>query len=336
MNTPAMKNPDTSENLRSLRIIYMGTPGFAMAPLIRLLDAGCHIVAVVTAPDRPAGRGKKIRPSAVKEYALEKGIQVLQPEKLKDPQFVDRLTALTPDLQVVVAFRMLPAAVWSIPKLGTFNLHASLLPQYRGAAPINHAIMNGETETGVTTFLIDEQIDTGNILLQQPVAIGTEETAGELHDRLTDVGAGLVLDTARQLAEGNLEPKAQETLLEPGVSLMKAPKIHREDCRIDWGRPGTDLFNLIRGLSPYPAAFTMLIREGHDDVLCKIYEASYQPADHQMEPGTVVTDRRRSMKAAVLDGYLQIFSIQQEGKRRMDIADFLAGVNLTSSGSRFS
>ena len=321
--------------IQSLRIIYMGTPEFAVAPLQRLLESGCHIVSVVTAPDRPAGRGKKIRFSAVKEFALEKNLPLLQPVNLKDPEFIQKITTLAPDLQVVVAFRMLPRMVWSVPSLGTFNLHASLLPQYRGAAPINHAIINGETETGVTTFLIDEQIDTGNILLREKTPIGDDETAGQLHDRLMGLGAGLVLDTVRQLATGQLIPEPQEDPAGSGQILKTAPKIHKEDCRIDWERPGRELFNLIRGLSPYPAAHTTLEKEGAGRVLCKIYHASFEQAGHSQPIGTLVTDGKRSLKASVSDGYLHIHTIQQEGKRKMDIADFLAGANLTSSRSRF-
>lgn len=321
-----------------MRIVYMGTPGFAVAPLEKLLDAGCNVVAVITAPDRPAGRGKKIRYPAVKEYVenLKQEIPVLQPENLKHPGFIRELMELQPDLQVVVAFRMLPEVVWRIPRLGTFNLHASLLPQYRGAAPINHAIINGETETGVTTFMIDEQIDTGNILLQEKTEIGTEESAGELHDRLMVMGAELVLETVNRLAEGTLQARSQDHFIEPGVILKKAPKIQKDFCRIDWTGTGRDIYNLIRGLSPVPAAFTHLEKSDGSRILCKIYATSFEDTTPTVAPGTILTDGKKYLKAAVADGYVQIHSLQQEGKQRMDVNDFLAGMNLSSGHFRFS
>ena len=320
------------------RIVFMGSPGFALGPLKGLLESGCQVVGVITAPDRPAGRGKKIRYSAVKEFLLKenKHIPLLQPENLKAEPFLESLKALKPELQIVVAFRMLPEAVWSIPPLGTFNLHASLLPQYRGAAPINHALINGEKVTGVSTFLIDEQIDTGNILLREKLEIGPEETAGELHDRLMDLGAGLVLETVRQLSRGALKAKPQELFMEPGSVLKPAPKIFKEDCRIDWNLPGPAIFNLIRGLSPYPGAFTHLEREGGQALLCKIFRATLEPASQPDAPGTISTDGKSYLMAAVKDGLLRIHSIQQEGKRRMDIRDFLAGFKLRDGEFRFS
>lgn len=322
----------------SPRIVYMGSPGFAVRPLQVLLESGCSVVGVITAPDRRAGRGKMIRHSAIKEYLLQldKHIPILQPENLKDPAFLGELGALKPDLQVVVAFRMLPEVVWSIPSMGTFNLHASLLPQYRGAAPINHAIINGERETGVTTFFIDEQIDTGKILLQKRTAIGADETAGELHDRLMELGAGLVLETVLQISRGQLDAKSQDQYLDSGSGLKKAPKIFKEDCRIDWNLPGKELFNLIRGLSPYPGAYTILEREKHEPLLCKIFTATFEAAPHRDAPGTISTDGKRSLKVAVKDGVIHIHSIQQEGKRKMDIKDFLAGFSLTNEVYRFS
>ena len=320
----------------ALRIIYMGTPEFAVVPLARLMDAGANVVSVITAPDRPAGRGKKIRYSPVKEFALSNGLPLLQPANLKDPAFVARLHALDPHLQVVVAFRMLPEVVWRVPLLGTFNLHASLLPDYRGAAPINHVLINGETHTGVTTFLIDEKIDTGQVLLQEETSIGDRETAGELHDRLMEMGAGLVLQTVEKLADGDIEPVSQESLAAPGKQLHEAPKLTREDGRIKWDRHGKELFNLVRGLSPYPGAFTTLTRKDNTPVLCKIYSASFEKASHRHETATMISDGKSSLKVAVRDGYLHVHSIQQEGKRRMGIREFLAGINLTSCQPRFS
>lgn len=330
--------PLEKTSYKSLRIVYMGSPGFAVEPLGKLMEAGCNVVAVVTAPDRPAGRGKKIRQPAVKEYLLQNhpSIPVLQPANLKDPAFIEELTELKSDLQVVVAFRMLPELVWSIPPRGTFNLHASLLPQYRGAAPINHALINGEKETGVSTFLIDEQIDTGRILLQERTSIGDKEGAGELHDRLMVMGAGLVLETVKLLAEGTVKTQAQTERVSPDEELMKAPKIFRENCRIRWDRTGREIFNLIRGLSPYPAAFSTLEKEEGSSLSCKIFSADFDAHPHNATPGTILTDGKHYLKVAVIDGIIEVLSIQMEGKRKMDTKDFLAGTKLTNEESRFS
>jgi methionyl-tRNA formyltransferase len=316
----------------------MGMPDFAVAPLDKLLQAGARVVAVITAPDRPAGRGKKIRFSAVKEYILQNRPQIplLQPTNLKDPAFAEELRSLDPDLQIVVAFRMLPELIWRIPEKGTFNLHASLLPQYRGAAPINHVLINGERETGVTTFLIDEKIDTGNILLQQSLPIGETESAGELHDRLMIAGAHLVVRTVEGLASGKLKAKAQDGLLHAGVELKKAPKIFKEDCRIDWTKEGKQVFNLIRGLSPYPGAFTYLNREKDKAVLCKIFEATFHAEKQDRAAGLIDSDGKSVLKVSVPGGWIQVKSIQQEGKRRMAIRDYLAGNSLSSGLCRFS
>lgn len=324
-----MKNDD-------LRIVYMGTPDFAVAPLQGLLEAGCNVVAVVTAPDRPSGRGKKIRQSAVKQFAIEHALPVLQPHKLKDPAFISELSKLAPQLQVVVAFRMLPRLVWSIPPLGTFNLHASLLPDYRGAAPINHAIINGETRTGVTSFLIDEEIDTGNILLQEETAIGESESAGELHDRLMEMGARLVLKTVQMLSRGELKARPQDDWIRQGLTLHKAPKINKEDCRIDWSKSGHSVVNLVRGLSPYPGAHTYLIKGDGGQVLCKIYQAGFEPVVHSHQVGTVMTDGKKELKVAGTDGFIHLQSVQQEGKKRMVIEEFLRGIHLVNGRSRFS
>jgi len=322
--------------IEDLRIVYMGTPEFAVAPLKKLLEAGCHVVAVITAPDRPAGRGRKTRMSPVKQFAQSRSLPLLQPENLKDPVFIEKLKTLRPDLQVVVAFRMLPEVVWKIPPLGTFNLHASLLPQYRGAAPINHAIINGEKETGVTTFVIDEQIDTGNILLRKKTEIGHQETAGELHDRLMTLGAGLVLETTRRLAAGDLQPRSQENFTRAHEVLKKAPRIHKEDCLIHWDLPAEQVYNLIRGLSPHPGAFTHLVTTHGEKVLCKIFASTVEPETHHEEPGSFRSDGKRFLKVAVADGYLHLLSIQQEGKKRMGIREFLAGISLASFLPRFS
>ena len=316
----------------------MGTPGFAVGPLQRLLESGCRVVGVITSPDRPAGRGKKMRASEIKRFLLEQGsrIPVLQPENLKDPAFVRDLAGLEPDLQVVVAFRMLPRVVWSIPRLGTFNLHASLLPQYRGAAPINHVLINGEQETGVTTFLIDEQIDTGNILMQQRTPIRPDETAGELHDHLMELGAGLVLETVQGLSEGTLKATPQDQYMASGAPLKLAPKIFKEDCRLDWDLPGEQLFNRIRGLSPQPGAYAFLESGTGTPVQVKIYKASFEKKVHREAPGTISTDGKRLLQVAVPDGMLRVLSLQQEGKRRMDTGDFLAGFPFRNGPSRFS
>ena len=323
---------------KSMRIVYMGSPGFAVGPLQQLLENGFQVVGVITAPDRPAGRGKRIKQSAVKEFLIEhaRDIPVLQPENLKDPAFVKSLEGLKPDLQVVVAFRMLPREVWSIPALGTMNLHASLLPQYRGAAPINHVIINGERETGVTTFLIDDQIDTGNILLQEKTTVGEQETAGDLHDRLMEIGASLVLETLEQLAAGKVKAKSQDAFMDPEIPLKKAPKIFKADCRISWDRPGQEVYNLIRGLSPYPGAYTYLSREGEDDLLCKIFSATFEALPHKEVPGTIYTDGKHRLEVAVKDGVIEIQIIQQEGKRKMEARDFLAGFSFSNGQSRFS
>lgn len=316
----------------------MGSPGFAVAPLQLLLESGCNVVGVITAPDRPAGRGKKIRYSAIKEHLLQHDlhIPILQPENLKDSEFIKELKSLQPDLQIVVAFRMLPEVVWRIPSMGTFNLHASLLPQYRGAAPINHAIINGESETGVTTFFIDQQIDTGKILLQERTAIGPNETAGELHDRLMELGAGLVSETVIQISNGQIEGESQENGPDSSLTLKSAPKIFKEDCRINWNLPGKELFNMIRGLSPSPGAFTTLERAEGEGQLFKIFTVTYEEAPNGERPGTIFSDGKHSLKVAVKDGMIHLHTIQQEGKRKMDVKDFLAGFNFRHGEYRFS
>lgn len=307
-----------------MRIVFMGTPEFAVASLEALLEAGQNVVAVVTAPDKPAGRGQKLQQSAVKRFAISRGLPVLQPEKLKNPAFLSELASFKADLQVVVAFRMLPEVVWNMPPEGTVNLHASLLPQYRGAAPINHAIINGETESGVTTFMLQHEIDTGNILLSESVAIGPEDTAGDLHDKLMVVGANLLVETVRALAEGTARPVPQASLAEK-VPLKHAPKIFKEDCHIDWNRPVDKVYNLIRGLSPYPTAYTRL-----DGKMLKIFKATKEETVPKHAPGTCLTDGTSYLKFSCLDGYTLLNEVQLEGKKRMDIVAFLRGYHPSS------
>jgi methionyl-tRNA formyltransferase len=303
-----------------LRIVFMGTPEFAVAPLDALVKAGSNIVGVITAPDKPAGRGMQLQQSAVKKYALEQGLNVLQPEKLKNPEFLEALKALKADLQVVVAFRMLPEVVWNMPPLGTINLHASLLPHYRGAAPINWAVINGEKETGLTTFKLQHEIDTGNILLQEKLPIGDNETAGELHDRMKEAGAALVVQTVEGLAAGTLKETPQAALANGNEQLKTAPKIFTETCKIDWNKGVDDIFNLIRGLSPYPAAFTYV-----GGKLLKIYKAGKLLTAPSISPGEHETDGKTYLRFAAADGYITVTGLQLEGKKRMGVEDFLRG-----------
>lgn len=295
----------------------MGTPEFAVASLDALEQAGCRIVGVVTAPDKPAGRGLQLQQSAVKKYALEHGLHVLQPEKLKSPDFLAALKALAADIQVVVAFRMLPEAVWNMPPMGTINVHGSLLPQYRGAAPINWAIINGEKETGVTTFRLKHEIDTGNVLLQEKLEIGPDETAGMLHDRMKEAGALLLVNTLRQLGNNQLAEIPQEQL---EGEVKHAPKIHTETCRIHWEKTADEIHNLVRGLSPYPAAFTEL--EGKK---LKIFSARKEKAADREQPGTVHTDKKTFLKFRCADGFISVEDLQLEGKKRMQVTEFLKG-----------
>ncbi len=311
--------------MNRLRIIFMGTPEFAMASLDAILEAGHHVVGVVTAPDKPAGRGKKISESDVKQYAKAKGLNILQPTNLKSPEFLKELEHLQADLQIVVAFRMLPKEVWNMPALGTFNLHASLLPQYRGAAPINWAVINGETETGVTTFLLNEKIDEGNILFSEKTAINPTETAGELHDRLMNIGKSLVVKTIDALVSGTVEPKPQQM---DGVS-KNAPKIFRETCQIDWTKPGQEIINFIRGLSPYPAAHTELLSENGENIHLKIYRAEFEKGHFSEKTKQIFTDNKSFFKVFVPDGCVKITELQQSGKKNMKINEFLMGFPLS-------
>lgn len=307
-------------NYRDLKIVFMGTPEFAVASLDALVNEGCTIVGVVTAPDKPAGRGLKLQESAVKKYATEKGLKVLQPEKLKNPQFLEELKLLNADLQIVVAFRMLPELVWNMPSMGTINVHASLLPQYRGAAPINWAVINGEKETGVTTFKLKHEIDTGDILLQEKISIDENETAGELHDKLKELGSKVLVETVRGLADGTLKETPQSEIQNSKFPSKHAPKIFTETCKIDWSKSVEEIHNLIRGLSPFPGAFTYL----HDKLL-KIYRSDKEYKQPSIPFGTFETDNKNFLKFACKDGYILVKELQLEGKKRMSAEDFLRG-----------
>lgn len=312
------------ENARQLRIVFMGTPEFAVPSLRALVAGGYHVVAVVTTPDKPAGRGQKLHESDVKVAARELGLPVLQPVKLRDPEFVEALRALRPDLGIVIAFRMLPEIVWAMPRLGTFNLHASLLPQYRGAAPINWAIINGETETGVTTFLLNHEIDKGAILDQVRVPIGPEDTVGTMYERLMNIGTSLVTQTVDRIAAGDITPVEQQSVDER--TLHPAPKIFKEDCRIDWTRPGKRIVDFIRGLSPYPAAWTEMYREGDaTPSTVKIFSASFEPAQHGEPCGTIESDGRTLIRVACADGWITLGELQLAGKKRLAVRELLLG-----------
>lgn len=312
---------------KDLRIVYMGTPEFAVESLRRLVEGGYNVVGVITNPDKPVGRHESVlQPSPVKQYAVEKGLKVLQPEKLKNEEFLEELRALKADLQIVVAFRMLPEVVWAMPRLGTFNLHASLLPQYRGAAPINWAVINGETETGITTFFLDRQIDTGRVIQQVHVPILEEDNVENVYERLMNLGGDLVLETVDRILDGTVQSVPQETLIVDGP-LKPAPKIFKETCRIDWSKSVKQLYDFVRGLSPYPGAWTVLKYNGKD-VVFKIFKTakiSGQPA----EPiGTLCSDGKHFLRVAVKDGYLELLVLQQAGKKRMEVQDFLRGFQL--------
>ncbi|NEW80963.1 MAG: methionyl-tRNA formyltransferase [Mariniphaga sp.] len=308
---------------KDLRIVFMGTPEFAVASLKALIENGYNVVGVVTAPDRPSGRGQKLHQSDVKKYAVSCGLTVLQPEKLKDENFLNELKSLNHDIQIIVAFRMLPEVVWKMPPMGTFNLHGSLLPNYRGAAPLNWAIINGDHETGVTTFLLKQEIDTGNILFQEKVQIGPDETIGELHDALMEIGANLVIKTIKALAEGNVSPLSQE-IMAFDLGRLHAPKIYKENCMIDWDKPGTSINNLIRGLSPYPAAWTNF-QNPESETGVKIFKATFEQTSHQYKPGEIQSDNKKYLKIACANGFLHILDLQLAGKKRMGIEEFLRG-----------
>lgn len=318
-----------------LRIVFMGTPEFAVASLNALVKAGHHIAGVVTVPDKPAGRGKKLQMSDVKKYALDNELPLLTPLKLKDPEFLEALKALNADLQIVVAFRMLPQVVWDMPPLGTFNLHGSLLPQYRGAAPINHAIINGETETGVTTFFLDHEIDTGKIIEQRTCIINDEDSAGVVHDRLMTIGAQLVVDTVKTIEEGDVTTKAQEGFFE-GRKMMHAPKIFKEDCLLNWNNKANSINNKIRGLSPYPASWTWL--EGFADgnrLSMKIYAVSKTDIKSELSAGSLTLTDGKKLLVHTNDFCLEVLELQLQGKKRMKTGDFLRGFQFIEN-MRFS
>jgi methionyl-tRNA formyltransferase len=309
------------KTFEQLRIVFFGTPDFAVASLNALLEAGANIVTVVTAPDKPAGRGMQLQASAVKQYALSKNLPVLQPEKMKSLDFLEELKKLNADLQVVVAFRMMPEVVWNMPPMGTINVHGSLLPQYRGAAPINWAIINGETETGVTTFKLKHEIDTGDILLQQKVPILPEDNAGAMHNKLMAAGAELLVVTVKGLAADSLREIPQDQV--QAKDLKHAPKIFKEHLLVDWNGNVSKVNDFIRGLSPYPTAYTMV---GGKSI--KIFKAHYLAENHSTTPGTSETDHRSYLRFAASDGWIYVEELQQEGKKRMNIVDFLRGFRL--------
>lgn len=311
-------------NAKDLRIVFMGTPEFAVPSLRALVRSGYNVVGVVTTPDKPAGRGQKLHESDVKIAARELGLPILQPEKLRDPAFVSTMEELRPDLGIVIAFRMLPEVVWAMPRLGTFNLHASLLPQYRGAAPINWAIINGESKTGVTTFLLNHEIDKGAILGQVEMPIQPEDNVGTLYDRLMTVGADLVVQTVERIAAGEITPVVQS---DEDTSLRPAPKIFKNDCLIDWTQSGKRIIDFIRGLSPYPAAWTELYREGSQmPQAAKIYSAAFEPAAHGEKPGSIESDGRTLLRVACADGWITLGEIQIAGKKRLAVRELLLGL----------
>ena len=313
-----------------MRIVYFGTPEFASSQLEAIISAGYEVAAVVTVPDKPAGRGKKIQSSDVKLTALKYDLPILQPVSLKSPEFIEELSSYNADLFVVVAFRMLPEIVWSMPPMGTFNLHASLLPQYRGAAPINHAIINGEKETGLTTFLLDKEIDTGEIIKQEKVVIEDDETAGTLHDKLMLLGNKVVVDTIKMIEEGKVHSESQESIIErDNLQLKPAPKIFKEDCKVDWTKDAKAIYDFIRGLSPYPAAHTQFVSENDETIDIKIFEVALK--ENKLEDKDlykIKTDGKSYLDVVLGENNISIKVIQQAGKKAMPIADFLRGTRL--------
>ncbi|MEL1254915.1 methionyl-tRNA formyltransferase [Flavobacterium sp. DGU38] len=309
--------------MEKLRIIFMGTPEFAVGILDTILKNNYEVVGVITAADKPAGRGQKIKYSAVKEYALSNNLTLLQPTNLKDENFLAELKALNANLQIVVAFRMLPKVVWEMPSLGTFNLHASLLPNYRGAAPINWAIINGETKTGVTTFFIDDKIDTGAMILNSEIAIEPQENAGQLHDRLMLLGSSTVIDTLKVIENGNFAT----TIQEDNDDIKTAYKLNKENCKIDWEKSGKEINNLIRGLSPYPAAWCFL-KDKNEELSIKIYEARLVSDTHTYETGKLISSKKE-IKIAIKEGFVQLLSLQLPGKKRMQVAELLNGISFS-------
>jgi methionyl-tRNA formyltransferase len=318
---------------KDLRIVFMGTPYFAVESLKQLVENGYNIVGVVTMPDKPAGRGYQVQFSPVKEYALAQGLTILQPEKLKAESFVSELKALNADLQIVIAFRMLPEVVWNMPRLGTFNLHASLLPQYRGAASINWAIINGEKETGVTTFFITHEIDTGKIIQQEKIPVSETDNAGIIHDKLMLKGAGLVLQTVDAILRNEVHPKPQSELYQSENELNPAPKIFKETCKINFASSTGDVYNFIRGLSPYPAAWAELITPEGAVIQVKIFESEKIQENHDVIPGKISTDGKKVLDVATFGGYIRLKSLQIPGKKRLSIEEFLRGFKINDEFS---
>jgi len=313
-------------NKEDLRIIFMGTPEFAVESLKELVENKYNVVGVITMPDKPAGRGYKLQQSPVKEYAEKRGLKILQPKNLKDEEFLNELKELNADLQIVVAFRMLPEVVWSMPPMGTFNLHASLLPQYRGAAPINWAIINGEKETGITTFFLKHEIDTGEIIFQEKLAVNEDDNAESMHDKLMIKGAKLVVKTVDAIIENNFSTIPQNQLYKNSTELKSAPKIFKDDCRIDWNKKSNELFDFIRGLSPYPAAWTELIRyDTNECIRVKIFNSEKIEGNNDTQVGSILTDNKSFIDVAVNDGFLKVTDLQLSGKKRMKAVDFLNG-----------
>ncbi|WP_343616384.1 methionyl-tRNA formyltransferase [Flavobacterium sp.] len=315
--------------MEKLRIIFMGTPEFAVGILDTILKNNYEVVGVITAADKPAGRGQKIKYSAVKEYALANNLPLLQPTNLKDESFLAELKALNANLQIVVAFRMLPKVVWEMPSLGTFNLHASLLPDYRGAAPINWAIINGETKTGVTTFFIDDKIDTGAMILNSEIAIEPQENAGQLHDRLMNLGSTTVIDTLKVIENGNVKT----TIQEDHDDIKTAYKLNKENCKINWTKSGNEINNLIRGLSPYPAAWCFL-KDKNEELNIKIYEAKLVSDQHSYEIGKLISSKKE-IKIAIKDGFIELLSLQLPGKKRMQVSELLNGITFSDDAKLY-
>lgn len=311
---------------KDLRIVYMGTPEFAVESLKRLVAGGYNVVGVITMPDKPIGRhGSVLQASPVKQYAVSQGLKVLQPERLKDEAFLEELRALKADLQIVVAFRMLPEVVWAMPPMGTFNLHAALLPQYRGAAPINWAVINGDTETGITTFFLQHEIDTGDIIQQVRVPIADTDDVEIVYDKLMMLGGDLVLETVEAILAGTIKPIPQDRLILPETELRPAPKIFKETCRIDWSIGVKRVYDFVRGLSPYPAAWTELVVPGGNRQVLKVYQTEKVFATHTLPTGEVDTDGKTYFRIAVSDGFVKLISLQLAGKKRMEVGDFLRG-----------
>lgn len=307
-----------------LKIVFLGTPDFAVESLRRIHEGGYNIVGVITMPDKPAGRGHKLLHSPVKQYAVANNLPLLQPVNLKDPQFVEQLRSLGANLFVVIAFRMLPEVVWSMPELGTFNLHASLLPKYRGAAPINWAVINGDTETGVTTFFLKHEIDTGDIIRQERIEIAPSDNVGDVHDRLMMLGADLTIDTIDHIIAGDLKPIPQDEILQ-GAEPTPAPKIFKDTCLIDWTKPAVNVHNLVRGLSPYPAAWTTMEQEGREPITMKVFETAIVEWGGQLTPGKFTIDAGH-LYVDCADNRIEILSLQAAGKKRMPTPDYLRGL----------